>query len=219
MLQKDIHVGWFAFEGEKFSPTPRDYSNCLGIVAWVNPSRFAPKGKRGLILLSDAMECIWSDEYCNVDVSDKNDGWLNTQKLLAYGATHNVKFPAAEWCCSYIKNGVKKGQAFLPAVYQLKRIMVNCDKVNDALSQIGAPLISDWCWSSSSYKQTVWETAQEKLKELFSRVGLYKWSLRPLKKAHVGAMIVYTDGVVIGNLKSYRLTVRAVMSFKKKLLV
>ena len=213
MFQKDIQVGWFAFEGEKFSPNLKDYSNCIDIVAWVNPNRFAQKGKRGLILLSDATECIWSDEYCSIDVSDKNDGWFNTQKLLAYGAIHNVNFPAAEWCCSYSKNGVKKGQAFLPAVYQLKRIMVNCEIVNNSLSQIGAPLISDWCWSSSSYKQTILEKAQEKLTDLFSRFGLYRWSLQPLQKPHLGAMIVYTDGVMIGNLKSYRLTVRAVVSF------
>ena len=174
MGQKGVCVGWFAFEGEKFSPASNAYSNCLGIVAWVNPNRFARAGKRGLILLLDATECIWSDAYCNVDVSDRNDGWLNTQKILVYGATHNVKFAAAEWCHSYTKNGVKKGQAFLPAVYQLKRIMVNCEKVNESLSQIGAPLISDWCWSSTSYKQTVLETAQEKLKILFSKLGLYR---------------------------------------------
>lgn len=214
MNKNKIKVGWYAFEGGKFSPNPYAYPNCQGVVAWLNPNKFACKGNRGLILIPEEVRAIWADEYCDVDVTDKNDGYRNTQKILAYAKANSVKFPAAEWCATYSKNGIKFGTVFMPAQNQLKKMMRHREEINEAISQIGGDLFTDWCWSSTSFKNTFLKMIFGKLKKLLALLGLRKKKVsRPYRNSQLAAMIVYTDGVAIALMKSYKENVRAVMAF------
>lgn len=214
MKENKIKVGWFAFEGNKFSPNPYAYSNCLGVVAWLNSNKFARKGKRGLILIPKEIEAVWSNEYCEVDVTDKNDGYCNTQKILAYGRAYQIKFSAAEWCATYSKNGIKSGTVFMPAQNQLKKMMRHREDINEALSQIRGDLLKDWCWSSTSFKNTLLKMILAKLKNLLALLGLRKNKFpRPYSNSQLAAMIVYPDGMAIALVKSYKEKVRAVMAF------
>ncbi len=214
MKKNKIKVGWYAFEGGNFSPIPNAYPNCQGVVAWLNPNKFARKGQRGLILIPEDIKAVWSNEYCEVDVTDKNDGYCNTQKILAYGKANSVKFPAAEWCATYSKNGIKSGMAFMPALNQLKKMMRYHEEINEALSQIGGDLLEDWCWSSTSFKNTLLKMIFAKLKKILVLFGLRKKNVsRPFTNSQLAAKIVYPDGTAIALMKSYKEKVRAVIAF------
>ena len=143
-----IEVGYYAFAGGKFSKDPNAYPNCQGVVAWLNPDPNAPIGKRGLILMPDAMLKLWADKNCETGIGDEEDGHANTKGLIAYGKEHGVSFPAAEWCYAYSKNGVKPGEGFLAAKKQLEWIVANCDAINSSLEKIGGKILKNWIWSS-----------------------------------------------------------------------
>ncbi len=156
VMQQDLsklEVGWYAFEGKKFSPNPKAYPNCQGVVAWLNPDPNAPKGKRGLILTPEVFVELWEEVCIQTGIGDMADGQTNTQKLLAYGKEHGIKFPAAEWCASYSKNGVKAGQGFLPAVNQLEQIVVKIEVINLSLAQIGGVILDSLILSSTEFNE------------------------------------------------------------------
>ena len=143
-------VGWFAFEGEKYSPNPKAYPNCQGVVSWVNPDKDAPVGKKALILLPETFCSNWGC-WKMVDATSFDDGRLNTQKILKYASEHKLNFPAAEWCASYCKNGISQGEVFWPAVNQLDAFARNIDVINLALKQIGGKELYGICLSSSEH--------------------------------------------------------------------
>ena len=147
----EVKVGWYAFAGGKFSPDPDSYPNCQGVVGWVNPDKSAPQGQRGLIVTPDEVEKAWSDKHCETNIKDEYDGKGNTEKLIAYGKKHKIKFPAAEWCNAYCKNGVKPREGFMPAKEQLERIVANREIVNPALQKIGGIILDGWIWASCEY--------------------------------------------------------------------
>ena len=141
-------VGWYAFAGGKFSPDPKAYANCQGVVGWVNPDKSVPQGQRGLIVTPDEVKAVWSNDYCETNARDEYDGKYNTEKLIAYSKKHKIKFPAAEWCVRYSKNGVSAGEGFMPALKQLERIVANRGIVNPALQKIDGSELHGWIWSS-----------------------------------------------------------------------
>ena len=145
----EVKVGWYAFAGGKFSPDPDSYPNCQGVVGWVNPDKNAPQGQRGLIVTLDEVKKAWSDKHCETNIKDEYDGKGNTEKLIAYGKKHKIKFPAAEWCNAYCKNGVKPREGFMPASEQLKRIVANREIINPAIQKIDGVELGGWIWSSS----------------------------------------------------------------------
>ena len=151
MSNGTIEVGYYAFEGGKFSKDPNAYPNCQGVVAWINPNPNAPIGERGLIITPDEVTLEWVDEDCEAGICDEEDGQANTRKLIAYGKEHGISFPAAKWCYAYSKNAVTPGEGFLPAKNQLKRIVANRDIINSALKRIGGVILDGWIWSSSEY--------------------------------------------------------------------
>ena len=179
----EVKVGWYAFAGGKFSPDPNAYPNCQGVVGWVNPDKNAPQGQRGLIVTPDEVKKAWSDKDCETNIKDEYDGKGNTEKLIAYGKKHKINFPAAEWCNTYCKNGVRPGEGFMPSKEQLKRIVANRKIVNPALQKIDGIILDGWYWSSSEYTY------------------------------HDAWLVYAYDGSVYGNSKYYNLYVRCVLAF------
>ena len=141
---------WYAFEGGKFSPDSKAYPNCQGVVGWINPDPHAPEGERIYVVLSEQQELQYSSKYCDTIVKDLYDGKANTRKLLEYGKKYDIEFPAAEYAFNYCKNGVKQGEAFLPARKQLERVVKNCYDIRKSLKLIGGTF-EGWVWSSSEY--------------------------------------------------------------------
>ena len=150
-METEVKVGWFAFAGGNFSPYPNAYPNCQGVVAWVNSDPNAPEGERGLIVTPDEVESPWTCAECYTGVTNDEDGKQNTRLLLDYGRKHGLRFQAAEFCNLYCRNGVKQGEAFLPAKNQLQKIVENVKIVNRSLSLIAGIMLGGWTWSSSEY--------------------------------------------------------------------
>lgn len=147
----ELKVGWYAFAGGRFSPNPKDYRNLQGVVAWLNPDKDAPKGKKGLIVTPDQVRRLWADGACDTRIQGETDGRSNTHELLSYGRVHKVLLPAVDWCAHYCKNGVKAGEGFVPAKNQLMKIVDNVEVVNEALEKIGGDKLCDFIWSSTEY--------------------------------------------------------------------
>ena len=141
---------WYAFEGGKFSPNPKTYPNCQGVVGWINPDPNASEGERIYVVLPEQKYLQYSERYCLTGADDLYDGRANTKKLIEYGKKHDVCFPAAELAFNYCENGVKQGEAFLPAIDQLSLVVKNCVGVRKALKLIGGTF-EGWLWSSSEY--------------------------------------------------------------------
>ncbi len=139
---------WYAFEGGKFSPDPKAYPNCQGVVGWINPDPNAPEGNKIYVVLPEQQYLQYSTRYCLTGADDLYDGRANTKKLIEYGKKHNVCFPAAERAFNYCENGVKQGESFLPARDQLSLVARNCVGVRKALKLIGGTF-EGWLWSSS----------------------------------------------------------------------
>ena len=131
----------YAFEGGKFSSDKDAYPNCQGVVGWINPDINAPEGDRVYIVLFDKTELHHQCEegvttapyccrdipstFCETGINDFYDGRTNTKRWLEYGKQHDIKFEAAEYAFDYCKNGVKQGEAFIPAREQLMRVFVD----------------------------------------------------------------------------------------------
>lgn len=144
-----IKVGWYAFAGGKFSPHPQAYPKLQGVVAWLNADTQALPGKRGLVLTPDCKTLCWGQQICTTGANSTDDGYSNTQAILAYGKKYDIKFPAAEWSAGYHRNGISPGIGFLPAKMQWLNIMPNAMVINQALSKIHGRQLSRELWSSS----------------------------------------------------------------------
>ena len=139
---------WYAFEGGKFSPDSEAYPNCQGVVGWINPDLNASEGDKIYVVLPEQKTLVYSYENVETGADNLYDGKANTQKLIEYGRKHLVSFPAAEYAYNYCKNGVKQGEAFLPAGEQLERVVGNRDDIRKSLKLIGGTF-EDYLWSSS----------------------------------------------------------------------
>ena len=58
----------------------------------------------------------------NVKTDEVYSGREATKVLLEEAAKQNIEVPAVEFCINYDKNGVTKGEAFLPSAVELGRI-------------------------------------------------------------------------------------------------
>ena len=136
-IRSQAKLFWYAFEGGKFSPDPKAYPNCQGVVGWINPNPDAPEGRRIYVVLPEQMELKYSSKPRKTHLHDLNDGQENTRRLIDAGKEYGIKIPAAEYAYNYTKNGVKKGEAFWPAGEQLLRVCANAYDVNQSLEKIG----------------------------------------------------------------------------------
>ena len=102
-----------------------------------------------MIVTPEGVQTTWSFQKCETNVCNPDDGKSNTTKLIAYSNEHGIIFPAAELCAQYSKNSIKPGEGFLPAINQLKQIVVNWKIINPALARINGEVLQGWIWSSS----------------------------------------------------------------------
>lgn len=152
-IKPKIKVGWYAFEGAKFSPNPKAYPNCQGVVGWLNPNPNAPIGQRGLILTPDEELYPYADGYYCAGSVDENDGKFNTIKMLLYNRNCNTVFCSAVWCSAHPRKGVRDGEAFFPAKNQLKKVIANRRIINPALERINGDIIDGLYISSTEYNE------------------------------------------------------------------
>ena len=146
----------YAFEGGKFASNHDAYPNCQGVVGWINPDPNAPEGERVYVVLPE-LNCLKysTEDYCT-GANDLYDGRANTKTLLENGREWWGNFPAAEYAYNYAKNGVKQGEAFLPARGQLRRIVENADGLREALKKIDGKFEGMLMSSSEDSRTCAW---------------------------------------------------------------
>lgn len=155
-IRSQAKLFWYAFEGGMFSPDPKAYPNCQGVVGWINPDLNALEGNKIYVVLPEQKFLQYSEECFLTGADDLYDGLANTLKLIEYGQEHHIRFPAVEFAFNYCQNGVKQGEAFLPARDQWKCVCASCGCIRKALKLIGGTF-EGWLWSSSEYGiSTAW---------------------------------------------------------------
>lgn len=130
-------VGGFAFINGLFAPYSDAYSGLLGVVAWLNSDTNAKEGERGLILIPKKFTDKWSNNYGKTKIDHLSDGMQNTNQLMVWSKLKKYVFYAAQKCVNYHSKGIKKGQAFLPAVNQLSEIVKNVTPIRAAMRELG----------------------------------------------------------------------------------
>ena len=114
-IRSRIKIGWYAFAGGLFSPDKSAFPDCQGVVGSINDDPNAEKGNRVKVVLCHQEELEWCEKYIYTKVTDYNDGRKNTKNLLKFGKKHGIEFPAIELALVYIYDGVKAGEAYVPA--------------------------------------------------------------------------------------------------------
>ena len=165
---------WFCNVGGGGSGSNPDYSNCkIGDILYsdmsCNTNVVASKTPIGVIfdvtnklaigLEESSSSLLWSDDYFDVPglsnitsssaVTADWQGKKNTQIVLDYCKAKGKSCPAFEYVNSYITEGTKAGDWYLPAFGELNAIYGNKDVLNITLKKIGGVELDFWYWSSS----------------------------------------------------------------------
>ena len=136
-IRRNVKLFDYAFEGGKFSPNPKAYPNCQGVVGYINPYADASEGNKIFVVLPEQGYCTFSDAPCEVGTQFCKSGKEATLILIQYGQKYGLKFPAAEYANNYCKNGIKKGEAFLPSSQELNAVCKNAEGIREAIKKIG----------------------------------------------------------------------------------
>ena len=153
-IRSRVDIGWYVFAGGHFSPNKNAYPNCQGVIGIINDDPTAEEGERIKIVLRHQKNLKWCEEYIYTKVTDEDNGRENTRRLLEYGKKKGLCFPAMEFARDYNFDGVKAGEAYVPAMHELKKLNKNYEVIHNALRQIGSSFCSsfgDWHWSSSEF--------------------------------------------------------------------
>ena len=77
------------------------------------------------------------------------DGQESTRKILEVVRKTKKCAEAAQWCFDYVEDGVRKGDAFLPAIDELLKLQVHMKAINAALEAIDIPASRGYVLSST----------------------------------------------------------------------
>lgn len=181
-IRSKVKLFDYAFEGGKFSSDHKAYANCQGVVGWINPDPNAPEGMRVFVVLPEQVKLSYSNIWISTGADDLCDGRANTNKLLKC-KNKNVEFPAAEYANNYTKNGVKKGEAFLPALVQLVCLCQNTEGLRESLKKIGGTF-EWWLISSTEFRSSFVQIAN-------SDDGFVTISMKDFNGCLVSCIIAY----------------------------
>ena len=156
-IRSRVKIGWYVFAGGYVSSDKDAYPNCQGVVGFINDDPNAEKGNRVKVVLRHQKYFIkWCEKEIYTNVTDDDNGRENTRRLLEFGKKAGVKFPAMEFAQNYAFDGVKPGEAYVPARDELKELSKNSYIINEVLRKIDGSF-DDWQWSTSEYgNYTVW---------------------------------------------------------------
>jgi len=131
-----LRIGWYAFEGGRFSPYPDTFPNLIGVVAWLKPDLDAKAGERGFVILFDEYYGEWSLRNLLFCVRDSSDGAQNTKTMLQRVKSLKISIPVAEFC-EKVSNKIDWADAFIPAYKQLDKIASSYSIIRDAFEVVG----------------------------------------------------------------------------------
>ena len=149
-IRSRVKIGWFVFAEGYVSPDKDAYPNCQGVVGIINNDPNAKEGNRIKVVLRHQKELRWCEKCIYIGVSDDDNGRENTRRLLEYGKKKGIYFPAMKFAQDYNYDGVKAGEAYVPAMHELQELSENFKIIDGALRQIGSSFYH-WYWSSSEH--------------------------------------------------------------------
>lgn len=94
----------------------------------------------------------WASKWLEVpETEEMLSGKKATHKILEIAQKEHTKAEAAQWCYNYDRDGVKRGEAFLPSITELEQLCANGVAINASLNALGVALLDGWYWSSTGY--------------------------------------------------------------------
>lgn len=94
----------------------------------------------------------WASKWLEVpETEEMLSGKKATHKILEIAQKEHTKAEAAQWCYNYDRDGVKRGEAFLPSITELEQLCANGVAINASLNALGVALLDGWYWSSTEY--------------------------------------------------------------------
>ena len=110
------------------------------------------KGFEVLAVCLQETRLPWSNIWLEaITTSKKIGGQEATRKILKIYHGKEQMATAAQWCYDYDRDGVQKGEAFLPSLTELEELFANRDAINVSLKVLGVALLESWYWSSTEY--------------------------------------------------------------------
>ena len=92
----------------------------------------------------------WASKWLEVpETEEMLSGKKATHKILEIAQKEHTKAEAAQWCYNYDRDGVKRGEAFLPSITELEQLCANGVAINASLNALGVALLDGWYWSST----------------------------------------------------------------------
>lgn len=100
----------------------------------------------------------FSYSFLPVLTEDIQSGREATKILLEEAAKRGIELPAATFCVNYDRNGVSKGEAFLPSLYEMRQMQRGA--LFDACEKIGLDTCEGAFVSSTiGFNHNVWLTS------------------------------------------------------------
>lgn len=149
-------------------------------------------GAHGLIVSLDEARLAWCVESqlsINTYATNASDGWNNANAIVTK-PNWKENFPAVAWTVNknsnYTNGQIQSKQWYLPAKNELRNLILNQEKVNQALTSLGYPTLKN---------KTYWSSTEISAKYAFS------------EQENHGEM------ALCDSLKTYQHYVRAIKSF------
>lgn len=87
----------------------------------------------------------WASKWLEVpETEEMLSGKKATHKILEIAQKEHTKAEAAQWCYNYDRDGVKRGEAFLPSITELEQLCANGVAINASLNALGVALLDGW---------------------------------------------------------------------------
>lgn len=96
----------------------------------------------------------WSRDDLEIEELRKREHGGKEATKLILEASH-VKFKraeAAQWCFDYAEDGVRKGEAFLPSITELRKVDANFEVIDIALRGLGGTSFTKHYWGPGDVK-------------------------------------------------------------------
>lgn len=91
----------------------------------------------------------WSYNLLNVDTSSILSGREATEVLLQEAAKQGIELAAVTFCANYTTRNVKKGEAFLPACFEVAKLAAHKRELKAVMTTIGFNKCDYTFWSST----------------------------------------------------------------------
>ena len=149
---KDVKPGMFVYADNSISAKLISGCQVKAVVGYVE------NGEAYAVCLQQT-SLPWSSDYLEVKViRNMTNGKEATRKILEIAQKRGKKVEAAQWCYDYAKDGVQRGEAFLPSLAEWEKLYANKAAINASLRKLKADKLGCLYWAPSELNNKfVWK--------------------------------------------------------------